>query len=86
MTKLNKLYSQIVNNPKDVNFDEDELDKLLKQQGFNCRQSGKGSSHYIYYHSDLTDLLSIPKARPIKAIYVKRAIAVIERLKERSGA
>jgi len=49
-----------------------------------CRQPGKGSSHYIYHHPELPDLLSIPKARPIKAIYVKQAIAAIERLRERS--
>jgi len=84
VTKLNKLYSQIVNNPKDVNFDE--LDKLLKQNDFKCRQSGKGSSHYIYHHPELMDLLSIPKTRPIKAIYVKQALAAIERLQERSEA
>ncbi len=82
MTELSKIYSQIVLNPKDVKFED--LDKLLKQFGFKCRQPGKGSSHYIYHHPGLPDLLSIPKARPIKAIYVKQAIAAIERLRERS--
>ncbi|MBZ4687475.1 MAG: hypothetical protein PWQ96_2388 [Clostridia bacterium] len=80
MTKLDKLYKKIVNNPKDINFKD--LDKLLKQHGFECRQPGKGSSHFHYYHPKLTEILTIPYARPIKAIYVKRAIAAIESLKE----
>ncbi|OPY59185.1 MAG: YcfA-like protein [Pelotomaculum sp. PtaU1.Bin035] len=81
MSKLSKLYNQIVCNPKDVDFDE--LDKVLRQYGFKCRQPRKGSSHYIYHHPDLPDLISIPKARPVKAIYVKDAIAAIEKLKEK---
>jgi len=80
LTKLHKLYTRIVRNPKDVDFEE--LDKFLKQHGFKCRQPGKGSSHYIYYHPELPEALSIPKARPVKAVYVKKALAAIEKLTE----
>lgn len=82
MTKFKKHYNKIVNNPKDIKFED--LDKILKQYGFKCRQPGKGSSHYNYYHPKLTDILTIPHKRPIKAIYVKRAISAIESLKEGS--
>jgi RNA recognition motif-containing protein len=78
VTKLDKLIAHIINNPKNVNFDE--LDKVLKHYGFNCRQSGGGSSHYVYFHSRLQDILTIPKNRPIKAIYVKKAVEAIEQL------
>lgn len=78
MTKLDKLYAQIVNNPKNVKFEN--LDKLLKKYGFDCRQPKKGSSHYNYYHHDLPELITIPYAKPIKAIYVKRVIAAIRKL------
>jgi len=78
LTKLEKLFAHIMNNPKDVNFDE--LDKVLRHYGFNCRQSGSGSSHYVYYHRSLQDILTIPKNRPIKVIYVKKAIEAIEQL------
>lgn len=82
MAKLNKLYNRIARNPKDVDFAE--LDKILKQYGFKCRQPGTGSSHYIYRHPDLPDMLSIPKGRPVKAVYVKQALAAIEKLVEKS--
>lgn len=78
MTRFDKLYNQIVNNPKSVKFED--LDKLLSGFGFECRQPRGGSSHYTYHHPRLIDVLSIPKARPIKAIYVKKAIATIERV------
>lgn len=81
MTQRDKLYAQIVNNPKNVNFED--LDKLLKQNGFTCRQPSGGSSHYIYYHPELPgDKLSIPKARPLKAVYVKEAINRINKIME----
>ena len=80
MTKISKLYDQIVNNPKDVKFEI--LDRILRQHGFNCRQPSGGSSHYSYYHPELPDVLTIPYARPIKAIYVKKVIAAIEKVKE----
>lgn len=82
VSKLKKLYEQIARNPKDVDFDE--LDKLLRRYGFNCRQPHKGSSHYIYYHQDLIEILTIPKDRPVKAVYVKDAIHAIEKVMERS--
>ena len=78
LTKLDKLYEQMVNNPKDVNFDD--LDKLLKRYGFQRRQPRGGSSHYSYSHPDLQDVLTIPKARPIKAIYVKAALDAIRKI------
>jgi hypothetical protein len=81
VTRLHKIYTRIVRNPKDIDFEE--LDKLLRQYGFKCRQPGKGSSHYIYHHPELLEALSIPKARPVKAVYVRQAIAAIEKLKER---
>lgn len=82
MTKLDKLYSKIVNNPKDVRFDD--LDKILTLYGFQCRQPGKGSSHYTYHHPELANVLTVPYARPIKAVYVKSAIEAIKKLKEGS--
>lgn len=78
VTKKDKLLAHIINNPKDIDFDD--LDKVLRDYGFNCRQASGGSSHYNYFHRSLPDILTIPKNKPIKAIYVKKAIRAIERL------
>lgn len=68
------------NNPKDVPFEE--LNNLLIHYGCQVRQPNKGSSHYYYTHPAATEPLSIPRDRPIKAVYVKRALRMIDEIKE----
>lgn len=77
MGQYKKLYDKIKSNPKNVSFDE--IDKLLtKMGGFNRRAPKSGSSHYTYSHPDLQDILTVPKDRPIKVIYIKKALAAFE--------
>ena len=81
MTKFDKLYAEIVRNPKDVKFEE--LEKLIIGFGFERRKQRSGTSHFQYSHPDLIEILTIPFARPIKAVYVKEALYAILKL-ERS--
>jgi len=46
MSKREKLLEKIRNNPRNVRFDD--LDSILIEYGFVRRQSGKGTSHYVY--------------------------------------
>lgn len=75
MSKAEKLLVKIRNNPKTVSFDD--LDKVLLQIGFECRQPRSGSSHYVYTYGSFR--LTVPYNRPyVKAFYVKQAIEFIE--------
>ncbi len=75
MSQLEKLLKKIRNNPKQVRFVE--LDKILIRTGFERRQPGGGSSHYIYTKGE--DSLVVPFDQPhIKAVYVERAIKLLE--------
>jgi len=78
--KWDKIFQRIANNPKDIDFKE--LDRLLARYGFQRRAPGKGSSHYTYTHPKLDEILTIPFSRPVKAVYVKMAITLIQRLQE----
>jgi poly-D-alanine transfer protein DltD len=81
MSHYKKLYDKIKNNPKDVSFEE--LDKLLtKVGGFSRRNPNGGSSHYIFYHPDLEEHISIKKDNPVKVIYVKKALELFEIVRE----
>ncbi len=75
MTRREKQLAKIRNNPKNVRFGE--LDKLLRNFGFERRQPRKGSSHYFYFFGK--HRLTVPKKRPfVKTIYVKQALKIIE--------
>ena len=74
MSQYEKLLKRIINNPKTVRFEE--LDKILISQGFSCRQSGKGSSHYFYKKGEIC--ISIPYNKPyVLVVYVKKVIEII---------
>ena len=47
------------------------MDQILKSSGFEVRQPGSGSSHYIYTKGEVQ--ISVPFKRPfIKEVYIKR--------------
>ncbi|MGE5576973.1 MAG: type II toxin-antitoxin system HicA family toxin [Syntrophothermus sp.] len=69
--QFEKLLEKVRNNPKTVRFEE--LDKILRRNGFRCRQPHGGSSHYVYI-KDATTLV-VPFQKPyIKEIYVRQVI------------
>lgn len=75
MSQLKKLLAKIKNNPKQVRFEE--LDKILIRAGFQRRQPGGGSSHYVYTKGRA--MIVVPYRQPhIKAVYVERAIRILE--------
>lgn len=82
MGHYNKLLQAVENNPADVSFDD--LEKLMtKVDGFTCRK-GKGD-HYTFSHPKLQEILTVDsrgKRRPLKAIYVKRALVLFRRAVE----
>lgn len=80
MGRREKLIESIKRNPKDVDFED--IDNLLKHYGCTVRQRGRGSSHYKYTHPAINWNLEIPKDKPIKAIYARRALEMIDDIKE----
>lgn len=75
MGHYDKLYRDIKNNPNNVTFKDIHI-LLTKVGGFKVRNNG--SSHYVYYHTDLVDNITIPKNRPVKPIYIKKALKAFE--------
>lgn len=71
------LYKKVKNNPKNVKFED--IDKLLtKVGGFTRRTPRSGSSHFTYSHPNLYDILTIPRDRPVKIVYIKKALKHLE--------
>lgn len=65
---------KIRRNPNDVTFDR--LESILIRYGFKVR-NGKGS-HAIVSHPDIEESFPVPRHKPIKPIYIKRCIKMID--------
>jgi hypothetical protein len=72
LSQRQKLIDQIKSNPKDVSFEE--LHKYLVLNGATWREA-KGSHRYYSLNGQT---LAVPRKNPIKAIYVNKAINMIE--------
>lgn len=82
MGHYRKLYEKIKANPKDVSFEE--IDTLLTRVGGFIRRNAKGD-HTIYSHPDLKDVndyVNIPFKRPIKEVYIKKALEKFEMVRQ----
>lgn len=78
MSRFKKLYEKIKNNPVDVSFEE--IHQLLTKYGGFIHRN-KASSHNIYTHPNLhgiNDMVNIPYNRPIKKVYILKAIEKFE--------
>lgn len=76
MSKREKLIERMKNNPKDVPFED--IDSLLIYYGF----TRQGTKHYFYTHPAVSEVVTIPRHKPIKAVYIERALRVIDEVKE----
>jgi len=73
MNTARKLLESMRNNPRDWRLAQ--LQTVAKQHGLNWRQ--EGTSHCVFIRED-GKLLSVPSHHPIKPIYVKMFVALIE--------
>lgn len=74
MTTTHKLLAKMRHNPRDWRIEE--LETIAKYYGINVRKSG--GSHFVFDHPEWVELLSIPSRRPIKPIYVKKLVSLID--------
>ena len=75
MSKKVKTIGKIINNSKNVPFEE--LNKILGWFGYVRSQPNKGSSHYIYQKGDIS--ITVPFKRPHVGVhYVKEVIRLLD--------
>ena len=54
-----------------------DIKAVCREHGLRCEPPGGGGSHFKIAHPRLADMLSIPFARPIKSVYIRKLIAMI---------
>jgi predicted RNA binding protein YcfA (HicA-like mRNA interferase family) len=57
-----------------------DLLSLARRHGLSVRSTG--GSHHIFSHTQLQHTLTVPTRRPIKAIYIKQFVLLIDALQE----
>ena len=57
-----------------------DLLTLGKRYGLSVRSTG--GSHHVFSHAHSVNTLTVPARRPIKAIYIKQFLALLDALQE----
>lgn len=65
-------------NPRDWSIEQ--LLTVARHCGLECRNHG--GSHHVFSHELLSDTVSVPAHRPIKPVYVRQFVALIDQIKE----
>ena len=74
MTKAEKTLEKMRNNPRD--WQMADLEVIAGRFGIIVR-IGKGS-HVSFAHPTWVDILTVPAHRPVKPIYVKKFVSLID--------
>lgn len=74
MGRKEKLYRKLKNSPNHATFED--VDKLLRWCGFELRRTS--GSHHIYKREGYDQIVTVPYHKPLKTVYVKRAVALFE--------
>jgi hypothetical protein len=56
----------------------DELQSVADENGVGWRRPGHGGSHVIFSASAVREIVSVPAKRPIKPIYIRQFLALID--------
>ncbi|MGH0052016.1 MAG: type II toxin-antitoxin system HicA family toxin [Sphaerochaetaceae bacterium] len=82
-SRLYKLIKKMQSQPNNISFEE--LCYVLEHIG--CVKHNTGGSHFIFTIPGTRSMLSVPKHKPVKATYVKKAFAIFaleEKLDEKN--
>ena len=83
MSKRQKRLERLRRNPKNVSLDN--LRRVLEDYGFEHKHT-VGSHHtFSYTVGGETKLFTVPFARPIKPVYVKRALKIVDQIIQEQG-
>ncbi|GFE61893.1 HicA-related toxin-antitoxin protein [Geobacter sp. AOG2] len=78
MTTADKTLERMRNNPRDWRIDD--LLSVAERYGIEVRNNG--GSHHVFSAKGIAESLCVPAHRPIKPVYVKNFIAMIDAIKE----
>ncbi|MBN6743127.1 hypothetical protein JKG47_22135 [Acidithiobacillus sp. MC6.1] len=78
MSAHEKMLSRMRNNPRDWRIGE--LMAVANRLGMECRN--EGGSHHVFSFPGVDDDVCVPAHRPIKPVYVRQFVALVDKVKE----
>lgn len=78
MNKRTKLLDAMRNNPRDWRIDD--LISVARQFEIECRNHG--GSHHVFSYPGVEGDVCVPSHRPIKPIYVRQFLILVDSVKE----
>lgn len=78
MSKFAKTLEKMRNNPCDWRIE----DLLAVASHYQIEVRNEGGSHHIFSHPGIVQVLSVPARRPIKPVYVRQFVELIDSIKE----
>lgn len=78
MNTREKMLSRMRNNPQDWRIDD--IKTVADQVGIEWRN--EGGSHHVFSFPGIDEDVCIPAHRPIKPVYVRRFVLLVEKVKE----
>jgi len=78
MNKRTKILEAMRNSPRDWRIEE--LLSVAAQIGLECRNHG--GSHHVFSHSGVENDVSVPAHRPIKPVYIRQFLNLVDSVKE----
>lgn len=60
----------------------EDLRRVAEEHGVEWRRPGRGGSHVIFSASGVREIVSVPAKRPIKPIYIRHFLTLIDAARE----
>lgn len=76
--RRDKLLERMRNNPRD-DWRITHIETIARRYGFSINRPKRGSSHVTLRH-DSGARLTIPDRRPIRPVYIRRLVKIIDQL------
>jgi predicted RNA binding protein YcfA (HicA-like mRNA interferase family) len=76
MSNATKLLESMRSNPRDWRIEQ--LHTVSRQYGIVVRSTG--GSHHVFAHDLVADTVSVPAHRPIKPIYIRQFVALVDKV------
>ena len=55
-----------------------DVETVCTRHGVRCTPPSGGGSHYKVSHPAMREILTIPRARPVKPVYIRKLVRFIE--------